>query len=112
MTKSESDVRELFQRFKENGMEEAVGVSIEERIQMLSKEKEKLTQSRHERIKQTGEMEMPDGDEAAKSIIVDMAESFGEDVEYGTVNFNDFVEYLHICEDSVTLESQVIQDHL
>jgi len=111
MDKTEPELRNLFEQFNENGMEDAIGVSVDDRIRDLNEEIDELKAEREEKIKKTGSMKMPGAEESRKNITKSMAERFQEDVEYGSVSFYDFIEYLYICE-RIDICSSVLKDYL
>lgn len=98
MSKTRSEVQQLFQTFQAEGMEAAVGTSVEDHIAELEEKAAELKEERYAEFRKTGEMDLSGPDEPRLNIQISIAETFKEKRDYGgEVEFNDFVEYLHLC---------------
>lgn len=111
MSKTRSEVQQLFKTFQAEGMEAAVGISVDDHIAELEEKSEELKEERHAKFRKTGEMDLSDSDESRLNIQISIAETFKEKMEYGEVNFNDFVEYLHLCE-VVEVDRDVVSEEI
>lgn len=109
MSKSETELRELYNDFKSNGIESVVDVSVEERIQEFEQKAEELKQERFDTIEETGSsFHIQDNGESAAKVKASTAREFNEKLETGSVELIDFVEYLSVCE-GMDIEASLIE---
>lgn len=109
MSKSESELKELYEEFESNGIDSVVDVSVSERIQEFEQKAEKLKQERFDTIEETGDsFYIQDNGESAAKVKESTAKNFKQLLETDSVELIDFVEYLSVCE-GMDIEASVIE---
>lgn len=109
MSKSESELKDLYADFNSNGIESVVDVSVEDRIQEFEQEAEELKQERFDTIEETGDsFHIQDNGESAAKVKASTARKFKESIETDSVELIDFVEYLSVCE-GMDIEASLIE---